>query len=63
MITRQRAVQILEEHGFTPNSPTAWIPSEERYAEDSTFDQQVSFKTEYSLMEVLGWLGYCCPTC
>jgi len=63
MITRARAVQILQEHGTGPNIPTAWFPEENNYDPTSTFDEIVGVKEEYQFMEVLGFLGYCCPHC
>lgn len=63
MITRTEAVQILANHGRSPTDPTAWFPEENQYDPTSTFDEEVGVKDTYELMEVLGWLGYCCPHC
>jgi hypothetical protein len=52
MITRKRAIEILADHGFT-------VDDEQPYS----FDEEVGPKPEYKLMEILGWLGYCCPSC
>ena len=63
MITRARALVILAAHGRQPNEPSAWFPEENQDDPTSTFDWEVGIKEEYKLMEVLGWLGYCCPHC
>ncbi len=60
MITRERAVEILFEHGHKPDDHQ-YFP-DENYSEPS-FDEDVGVKDEYKLMEVLGWLGYCCRFC
>ena len=46
-ISRNRAIEILADHGF----------------EHSTFDHEIDIKDQYQLMEVLWWLGYCCRYC
>lgn len=67
MITRDKAIEILERHGVAPEEAGEFtidangaftIPS--AY---SSFDDQVGKKDEYEMMEVLGWLGYCCLAC
>ena len=50
MITRKRALEILDLHGIMP-------------ADRDIFSREVGVKPEYQLIEVLGWLGYCCPFC
>lgn len=60
MITRQRAIEIIQEHGFAlPNDQSNFIVHDTLAA----FDAEVGNKPKYKLMEVLGWLGYCCPFC
>lgn len=63
MITRQTAEQILWKHGITPSDPRNWDPKAKTWDPISTFDHEVGIKTEYELMEVMGFLGYCCPHC
>lgn len=63
MITRERAEAILATHGTTPNKPQVWWPEENQWDPTSSFDDEVGIKGEYELMEVLGFLGYCCPWC
>lgn len=46
-IGKSQARQILEDHGFTLEE----------------FQSEEGARNEYKLMDVLGWLGYCCPSC
>jgi hypothetical protein len=61
MITRKRALEILIDHDQYPDEPSATLNGE--WVDDSTFNKEVGVKSEYQLMEVLGWLGYCCKYC
>lgn len=63
MITREEAEQLLAPHGLSSGDPMEWYPEENRWDPTSTFDDRVGIKPEYELMEVLGFLGYCCPHC
>ena len=61
MIAKSRAIEILAAHATGPNEPSETLAG--RPMPDSTFFAQVGDKPEYKLMEVLGWLGYCCRFC
>ncbi len=61
MITRQRVLEILADHDTGSNDPTSTLDGE--WCDDSTFDLEVGIHPNYKLMDVLSWLGYCCPFC
>lgn len=60
MITRQRALEILVDHGRDFDTE---YHNDDGELIDPSFDSEVGVKPEYKLMEVLGWLGYCCRFC
>ena len=51
---------MLATHGFTPTTSSVW--ADERQ-DGTSFYAEVGKRAHYALMDVLGWLGYCCPTC
>ena len=63
-MTRQKAIKMLEAHGFAPDAPTAGWPSKRGETvwmvmdPTSTFDQEVGIRDQYALREVRDWLGY-----
>ncbi len=61
MITRESALDILDRHGVDPNENKTF--DDDGAVEDTSFYDEVGLKDEYRLMDVLGWLGYCCPWC
>jgi|TARA_R110002096_G_C14071218_1_gene675497 hypothetical protein len=66
MITRVKAIAILDQHGMTPyeNTEGAYdLFGEYRETPNTSFDKTVGVKELYEQMEVLTFLGYCCPQC
>tara|TARA_R110000751_G_scaffold43244_4_gene99941 strand:+ start:588 stop:767 length:180 start_codon:yes stop_codon:yes gene_type:complete len=59
-MTHERAIHVLATHGFTPTTSSVW--ADERQ-DGTSFYAEVGKRAHYALMDVLGWLGYCCPTC
>ena len=59
-ITRRQAVKMLADHGFTPTQ-SAYTMDETQ--DGASFDAEIGKRAHYALMDVLGWLGYCCPGC
>jgi hypothetical protein len=57
MVTKARALKIIEQHGWTPTQQTATYQGE--WVESGTsFYETVGNKEEYTRREVYVWLGY-----
>ena len=63
MITRERALEILNDHGVASFDEDRSTDGLGGWVGGSSFDDEIEPKDSYRLMDVLGWLGYCCPHC
>ncbi len=57
MVTKARALRIIEQHGWTPTQQTATYQGE--WVESGTsFYEMVGNREQYSISEIYQWLGY-----
>jgi hypothetical protein len=57
IITREKALAILKNHGWTPEAQTASFQGV-LVKEGFSFYENLGIKEEYRLKDVLLWLGY-----
>ena len=57
MVTKARALRIIEQHAWTPTQQTATYQGE--WVESGTsFYEMVGNREQYSISEIYQWLGY-----
>ena len=57
-LSRAQALQLIKEHGWGPNTPTAYWPEENTADPHSTFDEEMGIHESYDTRAVFDWLGY-----
>ena len=57
IISRERALHIIWQHGWVASDQTATIDGEWA-AEGTSFDEMLGFQHSYKKADVMSWLGY-----